>query len=106
MRGFEGERDSVLHRLPRLPDITKKPIHLSKVSRRGSAGVLNGLNLEPARTLGIVQPKRLANMRSRLREITLPNARQGQNAAADGRLRRSTFLLRFATKGLGCLSRQ
>ena len=106
-RGVDCARDRLLHQLPRLSGLAELPNCVSEVDPRRGAGVGGeALFWIP---VGIVNPQRLLEMRLRLGELALDEARHSEAAARGRRLRPTRLFfrfLRFASEGLGSVARQ
>ena len=104
MTGFDRVRDGFFDERPRRSDLTEQPLCVGEAGPRGRADIRaeHGLTIP----LGIVNAQRLNEIRLRFDEITLPEARESQEAAAKPTLRRPCSAFRLAQKCLGNLPRQ
>jgi len=107
MTGFDRVRDGFFKERPRRSDLTEQPLCVGEVDSRGRADIRfteaeHGLTIP----FGIVNAQRLNQIRLRLDEIALPEARVSQEAAASPTLRRPCFAFSLAQKCLGNLPRK
>src|SRR5262249_46056138 len=91
---------------PRWSDLTEQPLCAGEVGPRGRPGIR--ADAEPGVTipLGIANAQRLNEIRLRLDEITLQEARVTQEATGKPTLRRSRSAFSLAQKCLSNLPRQ
>src|SRR5215469_13474458 len=99
-------RDGFFDERPRWSDLTELPLCDGEVGPRGRAVIRAEAEPGLAIPLGIVKAQRLNEIRLRLDEMTLPEARGAQEAAAKATLGRPCSMFSFAQKCLGDLPRK
>src|SRR5215470_12513969 len=106
MSGLVRARQRLLAERPRPFDIAQSPARQCEEARCGGGGIYAEPELGVAIALGIVYPQRLGEIRLRVDEIALEEARHAHNTARDRRLGHPPFVFGVAQEALRGLLRQ